>query len=477
MDQTEIHIDFSPTICRLIGPVPEDAVNLLYEKLAFRQTGYFFAPRYQSGLWDGYTRLFNTNKNQFKCGLLSRVVHILHEGGYVPVVRNKPASEKFEWILSQDACERRPYQIELSEAICRVRFGIAKAPPRTGKTNVMVAVSAFEDKFPVTVFCRSIDLCEQTVDRFRSLLPWKNIGYVSNGVVNIGDVTVITIQSAYFAYKKKYEEKGLQEEADIANKEDVRDVIESAKIVFYDEVHHGGAKTSRFILGKSARACMKIGLSATPFAGAPEDLLIEETLGPVIHEISYSKLIREGYLLKPTIYMYTLPALGVDGNYRQVYSNAVVENDFLYDLIKRIVDKLLSLNKSVVIQTDLIKHTKKLGDYLGCETLTGQQRDASKRKDLIARIRNKEVKCVVSTVLEEGIDLPQLDYTINASGGLSSISTLQKMRSITAVDGKTTCGIIDFYHQCKYLEKHSKARLKAYKSEPEFEIVMRDVSN
>jgi hypothetical protein len=50
------------------------------------------------------------------------------------------------------------------------------------------------------------------------------------------------------------------------------------------------------------------------------------------------------------------------------------------------------------------------------------------------------------------------------------------MRSTTKVEGKTVCGVIDFIHQCSYLKEHSNKRLQIYKSEPAFEIHIRDVS-
>lgn len=469
-----LKIKFSPVYCRFDSDIPERIQHLLFEKLAFRPTGYFFSPKYQTGIWDGYNRLFNHNKNQFRSGLLNRVIKILEDENYEVEVLNLPTGKDFQW--NGFKAEKRPYQFSMNEAICENRFGILKAPPRTGKTLSMVAVIGYEKNFPAIIYCRSLDLCMQTVDRFRTFLPEVTIGFIADGQINIGDVTVVTIQSAYSVYNKKYEEKGLKEEKEIKEKSSVKKLISSAKTIFYDESHHSGARTSRFILDKSPDVDMKIGFSATPFADKPEDILVEETFGPVIHEVGYSELIKEGYLLRPTIYMYKLPKMDIEGSYKQIYKQAVVDNEFLYKLIKRIAVKLVALNKSLVIQTELISHTKKLGNYLGCEILTGQERDVSKRTDIIERLRKKEILCLVSTVMEEGIDVGSLSYTLNAAGGLSNISTLQRMRSITVDEGKTTCGIIDFFHQCKYLQRHSKVRMKAYKSEPEFEIIERDVS-
>jgi superfamily II DNA or RNA helicase len=174
--------------------------------------------------------------------------------------------------------------------------------------------------------------------------------------------------------------------------------------------------------------------------------------------------------------MYKLPKVEAIGNYRAVYNMAVTDNEFLTGLIKKITTALVAKGHSVVVQTEFINHTKKLASVLGVPFLTGQERDMGVREETIRKLKAKETMCLVSTLFEEGLDIPSLGYTINVVGGLSNISTFQRMRSITAQEGKTTCGIIDFFHQCKYLERHSKVRKKLYKSEPEFEFIMRDAS-
>jgi len=351
---------------------------------------------------------------------------------------------------------------------------------RTGKTVIFIAVLDSERKFPAVLFCRSIDLAYQTVRAVKKFLPWAKVGIVGDGHVDIQMITVVTIQSAFAAWNKPCEESGLVEEKEIAanSKAAVQQLVQSARAVFYDEVHHSQSRTSKFILDKCKQAEMKIGLSATPFEGEPEDLLVEEVAGPIIHSVSYSELIRQGYLLRPTIYMYKLPPVDVadDARYNSVYKTAVTDNEFLAGLIKKAVDKLRAQNKTTVVQTEYINHTKQLGKVLDAVTLTGSDKSGY-RQEVMDGLRSRKISCVVSTLFEEGIDIPSLDYTVNAAGGLSNIGTLQRMRSLTATDGKTRCGIIDFYHQCKYLERHSRVRRRLYKSESEFVVIDRDVSH
>mgnify|MGYP000923720801 FL=1 len=322
---------------------------------------------------------------------------------------------------------------------------------------------------------RSKDLAYQTQAVFNANFGADKVGFICDGISEISQINIITIQSAYSAFNKKYIEKGLAVEKEIGNKAEVRKMLRNTQKVFVDECHHLLAKTSRFIMDRCDSANMKIGLSATPFSEKEEAVLVEESVGPVFYQISYSDLIRDNFLMKPYIYMYKLPKLEVEGTYASIFKQAVVENTFLRALVAQIVSKLNNLGKSVVIQTEHVKHSKELAKFLNCEYLTGAD-PTEKREYIKAALNNKEILCLVSTLFEEGLDVPTLDYTINLAGGLSNISTFQRMRSITAHESKTTIGIIDFMHQCKYLKKHSKKRYTLYTSEPEFIVEVRDVS-
>jgi len=173
--------------------------------------------------------------------------------------------------------------------------------------------------------------------------------------------------------------------------------------------------------------------------------------------------------------MYKLPKLLIEGTYQQVYKQAVTDNDFLNHLIKKIVTTLNTQGHSVVIQTEYRNHTQKLAKFLEVPHLMGQE-SGEKRAKILQELKDKNIMCLVSTIVEQGIDVPSLGFTINLCGQKSRTATIQRMRSMTAAPGKTVCGVIDFIHQCTYLKKHSTSRLKAYKSEPEFEIHLRDVS-
>jgi len=470
-----IDIQFSPVRCRILTPLPEDVEAMLYAALSYRTDGYFFSPKFQSGNWDGYNRLYSKRTHSFRPGLIYRVKQLLEKEGLFVNILDTPVAVNYK--QRNSTYVPREYQKICISKILQYRFGILQSPPRSGKTLIALATIDSDRQFPAVILCRSLDLAYQTQEAAQAIFPEHEIGIVGDGKCHITNITVVTVQSAYSAYNKKYKtSKGEHKEKDLQNKELVRVLFESTKALFYDEAHESSGRTSRMVLDKCVNATMKIGLSATPFEEDDEEAMrVEEFVGPVIHKITYSELIKEGYLLAPTIYLYKLPKIVVDGNYQSVYKQAITDNEFLTGLVKKIVDKIVAKGHSVVVQTEFREHSKKLAKFLDCPYLIGNEAP-EKRKDIINELRDKTHLCVVSTLIEQGIDVPSLNYTINLVGGAKRIPTIQRMRSMTAKDDKTVCGVIDFEFQCKYLRKHSNNRKRFYKSEPEFNVVLRNIS-
>ena len=83
---------------------------------------------------------------------------------------------------------------------------------------------------------------------------------------------------------------------------------------------------------------------------------------------------------------------------------------------------------------------------------------------------------IASTIFDEGVDCRPLDGLILAGGGKSPTRALQRvgrvLRPYTYPNGrvKQQAMVVDFMDKCRYMEKHSKRRLKIYKSEPAFDV-------
>jgi hypothetical protein len=74
------------------------------------------------------------------------------------------------------------------------------------------------------------------------------------------------------------------------------------------------------------------------------------------------------------------------------------------------------------------------------------------------------------------LNLPKLEAVINAEGYKSSVVTTQKMRSLTASEGKAHGIIIDFLDKGKDLRDHSDMRKQKYHSFDGFIVKEREVT-
>lgn len=81
-----------------------------------------------------------------------------------------------------------------------------------------------------------------------------------------------------------------------------------------------------------------------------------------------------------------------------------------------------------------------------------------------------------NTIFDEGVDCRPLDGLILAGSGKSPTRALQRvgrvLRPYVYPNGrvKEQAMVVDFMDNCKYMDKHSKKRLKIYQSEPEFDV-------
>ena len=118
-----------------------------------------------------------------------------------------------------------------------------------------------------------------------------------------------------------------------------------------------------------------------------------------------------------------------------------------------------------------------LGDV--AESLYGTDK-SDIRLDVLQRFREGELKILLSTLIKEGVDLPEMDAIILANagkGGVGGRKTVQTIgRCLRLTEKKNTAIIIDFFDDDGgVLAKHSEERMKVYKSEPEFEIVRGEI--
>lgn len=425
----------------------------------------------------------------FPTGLVSIAVNYLRSAGVnVTVTDCREIVEKsLELEMSEDF-EPRDYQLEVIDSACNIDRGIIKVCTGGGKTPIACAIMANRGVSPMVFYVTSIDLLRQAKDELERFIKSNGmditVGELSGLKKDIQDITVMTVQTAVKSlggvWKKFDEEDSTKKEKDDITqiKKDVKELIQTSKLMFCDEVQHWAAETCQIISDHSQQARYRYGLSATPFRDQGDDILIDSCFGKVIADISASKLILLNYLVKPKITF-----IPIDNNvsgklsYANIYKDCIVYNSTRNNIISVLAQNMANDGRSVLILCKQIAHGKLLEKLIPNSKFLHGTHSAKKRKEHLDLMRSGEANITIaSTIFDEGVDCRPLDGLILAGGGKSPTRALQRigrvLRPYTYPNGriKQESMVVDFMDNCKYMRDHSKKRLKIYRSEPEFEV-------
>ena len=271
--------------------------------------------------------------------------------------------------------------------------------------------------------------------------------------------------------------------------------------VVISNCHHIPSNTVSEVSRYCKDAYYRIGVSATPWRDAGDDLLIEATLAKrkLENSINASKLIELGYLVPCTIYFVPMKKQFQNKNYHKLYDQAIVNNEERNRAIIKIASQMKKTKDRItLILIQRIEHGEKLLDMLSkefpinanmitvqddrngkmvsirvknIEFLSGQD-DALRRKAVLQAVKEKKIDILIgSTIADEGLDLPVLDCLILAGGGKSSTRAFQRIgRVLRLSEGKDRAIVFDFEDATPTLHRHFKIRKKLYETEPKWEI-------
>ena len=501
MSSPEVRVVYSYPKSQIVGDLPDSCLFRLDSDCSFGLQGMKWMRRYwQSEVmsggegsarasrmmdWDGKVRLFSSKTKKFPTGLMSRVLKILDEYRVDYGIERRLPTYVAEtpWLL--DGITLRSYQEIATGSLLAAKRGIFWAPPRSGKTVVAASLIARAGIYPVLFICERLDLAYQNIETLERVLRYSvedeifetrsvPIGYVMDQKCKLCPVTVATIQSLCSAYDEIYDQSASEKLVLDSDKERVRRLVAASRVIVVDETHHVASPSYRKLLSRAISAEFVAGLSGTPWRDDGLDLYLEAYVGPVVYSVSYETLFDAGFLVEPTIYVVHMEKkrYSSSARYPTIYREQIVENETRNGVIKWFVQKMNSLGLSVMV---LINQPLRHGNILksmieGSEFLHGSV-DTDTRRQLLESLRRKELMCLVTTVGDEGLDIPSLDAVVVADSGTSSVRALQRMRCMTPCEGKKCAYVLDFYDHCRHLSEHSKCRLELYQSQPRFRVV------
>ena len=359
----------------------------------------------------------------------------------------------------------RDYQERALKQSLKSSRGIIHHATGAGKTVVTAALLS-EIGLPSLVIVPTLNLLLQTAEDLKGFLGEEHVGEIGEGVFNPKLFTVATVQSLWSKIKR--------------NDEELSKLFKTIDVLCIDEAHHinvagkNKIQNTYFQIAMMTDCFYKFGLTATP--GDPESLereLLEGATGRVIDHVSSSELIKRGLLTRPEIQMYKITPPQRYSDWQAAYKQNILRNARRNAQIVRLAKQYSAEDKSVLITvTRVDEHGGLLTDMIEDAVFMSGKTPADERKQILKDFGNKKIKILISTVVNEGVNIPSMDVIIMAGGGKSNKQTVQRVgRALRKSEGKSKAMIIDFMDaDGGMLQRHSKARLKTYKKESEFDI-------
>lgn len=329
---------------------------------------------------------------------------------------------------------------------------------------------------PTLFLVERVNLVNQTIERFAEYLniSEKDVGKVGDGSYTYGDwITIATPKTL----------KNLMKPED----------ADRWRLVIADECHRAANNTFYSVL-EGINAPWRLGMSGTPLSRSDgADLRLIAQTGPVIYEVSNEFLVERGISVPPTVEMIRVTSpviLQKDLSWSDVEDIGIVGNEHLNNIIIKRAVAEAEKGKQVLVLVNIIDHGKKLIKAIKSElgetemdTALGKMskakfisgKESTKVRDrALKNFAKTKIKILVATsILDEGIDVPNIDVLILGGGGKAKTKLLQRVgRGLRTGEDKEGLLVVDFANYThKWHLKHSLERLRLYKAENCFKIL------
>jgi superfamily II DNA or RNA helicase len=337
--------------------------------------------------------------------------------------------------------------------------GVLKVATGGGKTEIAVAITQMIDR-PTLFLVHRKDLLVQAAERYEKY--GMDVGRLGAGSYDLSNKIIVATMQTLLSKLRQ---------GDAA----VETLMQDAELVFFDEAHLMAAdvnKGNQFIAlsRKMPNAFFRIGLTATPFLrDAYSNWLLESAAGPLTYEISNDELIKRGYLTKPKVEVHVVTGKQATGDWKAQYNKGVVDH---HPRNKKIIELLKSSPKPALVMVQRTEHLDNIENLAQYENVIVRCVQGStplkSRRAYVAELQDGSIDAILcTTVFDEGIDVPELKTVILAGGGKSPVKARQRVgRGLRLHDSKSEVLIIDFMDEHgKYLHRHSKERMRVWRSE------------
>ncbi|PSH01426.1 MAG: DEAD/DEAH box helicase, partial [Nanohaloarchaea archaeon SW_10_44_10] len=310
---------------------------------------------------------------------------------------NSKFREVDEKIGADLTVDLRDYQKEYVERAYEKKAAVLANPAGSGKTVTSIGLMSKIDA-PTLILVPQRSLVGQWKRELldKTTLTEDQIGEYHGDEKRMGDITLATYHMAGEKTSLFRKEWGL---------------------IIFDEVHHIPSKLFRKTA--SLQSTRRIGLSASPVR---EDSKEREIFALIGQEIGgdWARFFKQEYVLKPDV---NIKLVEWESDfYRNKYNEASgFKKSIIASKNPAKIPKIESLleqheGDKTIIFCDWIEQGEKLAEEFDLPFISGET-DFDDREDYFEKFRNDEIKTIiVSRIGDEGLDLPDAEVGIIASG-------------------------------------------------------------
>jgi len=336
-------------------------------------------------------------------GRRAELKRVLLEKGYP--VKDYGLIEEFQPIKIglKPEFQPRDYQLEALERFLKAGSGVVILPPGTGKTVIAVMATAHL-RAPTLVLCTRAEICKQ----FKA-------EYLKHTTISPYQIAVITGETPL---RERIIRPITITTYQMATSRHLRDIWRTRwGLIVFDECQHIPSEVWGRVV--HIQAIRRLGLTATPIREDRLEKMIFAWIGPPLIDRAWLEMADEGWIAEAELYevLVELPS-----RLRSQYEKATdwervlitAMNPAKIEAVKEILKR--HRGEPTLIINFYVDSALKLGDALEVPVITGKT-PKKRRHQLYEAFRRGDLKTlVVTSVGEEGIDLPNARVGINVNG-------------------------------------------------------------
>lgn len=468
----------------------------LSDYFRYQVDGYKFSPKYRSGMWDGFLRMFNLGRKTLYVGLFSKLQEFASNNDYEIVASDELAKtnnldreEIYEWArnlnIALDGESITPYDHQLKaiyEALNSDRLTL-ESPTSSGKSLIIYCCIRWhlEHDRRTLLIVPTTQLCEQMYSDFKeysTLNEWPvddhcQMLYSGKSKEITKDVLISTWQSLHADKKTKDKKKKLEYAFDVTDFDSV----------IVDEVHLAAAMALTDLLESMTHIKYRLGVTGTLSDSKANRLQVCGLFGREFKVITTRELMDLGIVVELDIRCLVIGHCDED---RLLVKKAEysAELDFVTQLKKRnefIANLAIATTGNTLVLVSWIdKHLIKLEELIkdkavgrNVYVIHGDVKPAEREAIRIKLQREENAITIASSATcSTGVNIPSIENIILGLAGKSKIRNLQSIgRGLRLKAGKTGCKLFDIADnlcikkQENHLFRHFKNRVAIYDRE------------